>query len=116
MLTDIVLGVEPGALPPQLRREIVATMSNPITVNFTWLCLTGLRAKATTTMPSAGTQSKKRELERQIVEFGRARVIFGPLVVIASDTVCTPLTPAAIAGLEHIAPAGRPVHAKLTPF
>jgi hypothetical protein len=37
-----------------------------------------------------------------------------PAVLIATVTVCTPLVPAGIVGLEHDAPVGSPVHAKLT--
>src|SRR5215469_2960260 len=40
--------------------------------------------------------------------------VFGPSVVIARLTFCTPLAPAAICGDEHDDPAGSPEHAKVT--
>jgi hypothetical protein len=75
----------------------------------------GLRANPPITIPTAEVQAKNGALGLRLPALGRISLPFGPLVLIASDTVCAPLAPVVIVGFEQVAPAGNPLHAKLTP-
>jgi hypothetical protein len=60
-------------------------------------------------------QPKNGALHPLRFALGRICAWPAPLVLIAKETVCTPLAPVAIEGFEHVAPSGNPLHAKLTP-
>src|SRR5437870_3347694 len=112
----------PPPLPPPLfplpPHEIAiiadANTSALASTALVFLSLDGLRANPPITMPAVGNQSQKGGPKPRFSALGRISAVPAPAVLIATVTVCTPLVPAGIVGLEHDAPAGSPVHVKLT--
>jgi hypothetical protein len=75
---------------------------------------TGLRPNPPIIIPSAGSPNQNSVPEPRSCALGRISVFAGPAVLIATVTVCVPLAPTAIVGLEQLAPGGNPAQAKLT--